>query len=136
LVEERAIQYFEAHDFRTSSKTEEGYILIELGNHKEASTPSAKPLTLNRTTVKKYTMPRHLSPFRTYADFRLEGRLRLVKATEGSCDATLSFEISAYEWVWALGVIEDGYRSRFISNGTLERLYIEPMGDLFTKSER
>ena len=135
LVEERAIQYLKAHDFYTRKKTEDGDIIIDLGDRKDASTPSAKPLSLNRFSIHKYTLPRHLSPLRAYADFRLEGHFRLTTATEGSCNATLRFEISAYEWVWALAVIDDGYRSKFISNGTLERLYIEPIGDLFIKAK-
>ena len=59
----------------------------------------------------------------------------MAKATEGSCNATLRFEISAYEWVWA-PVFDDGYRSKFSSNGTLERLYIDQIGDLFVKTNR
>ena len=123
LVEERAIQYLNAHDFYTRRKTGDGDIIIDLGNRKDASTPSAKPLSLNRFSVHKYILPRHLSPFKAYADFRLEGYFRLTTATEGSCSVTLRFEISAYEWIWTLAVIDDGHRSKFISNGTLERLY-------------
>ncbi len=130
LVEKRAIQYLEEHDFYTSSKTAGDDILIDLGNDKDASTPSARPLVLNRFSVHKYTLPRHLSPLKAYYDFRLEGHLRLTGANESSCNATLEFEISAYEYVWALGVIDDGYRSKFISNGVLERLYIDAIGDL------
>jgi hypothetical protein len=136
LVEERAIQYLDEHDFYTRRKTEDDDVIIDLGNRKDASTPSARPLSLNRASIHKYALPRHLSPLKAYDDFRLEGHLRLAKATEGSCNATLRFEISAYEWVWALAVIDDGYRSKFISNGTLERLYIDPIGDLFTKTKR
>ncbi len=135
LVADRAIQYLEEHDFYTR-KTEGGRIVLELGNDKAASTPSGKPLSLNRFSIRKYTLPKHLSPLRTYADFRTEGHLSLQSANEGSCDATLHFEISAYEWVWALGMIDDGYRSKFSSNGMLERLYIDAICDLFAKTTR
>ena len=136
LVEERTIQYLKNHDFYTIRSTEDRYVLIQLGNRKNAATPSGKPLSLNRFSIHKYTLPRHLSPLKAYADFRLEGRLRLTKTTEESCNTTLYFEISAYEWVWSLAMIDDGYRSKFISNGTLERLYIDAIGDLFTKAQR
>jgi hypothetical protein len=136
LIEDGAIQFFEEHDFYTIRKTKDDDIVIDLGNRKNASTPSAKPLSLNRSSIRKYTLPRHLSPLRTYDDFRLEGHLTLTKVTEGSCNAALSFDISAYEWVWALAVIDDGYRSKFISNGTLERLYFDSISDLFTKAKR
>jgi hypothetical protein len=133
VVEKRAIQYLEEHDFYTSSKSEGDKIFIDVGNDKDASTPSAKPLSLNRFSVHKYTQRRHLSPLKAYYDFRLEGHLLLARATDGSCNASLQFDISAYEYVWALGMIDDGYRSTFISNGTLERLYLDAISDLFTK---
>ena len=135
LVEEKAIRYLEEHDFYTSTKADGDEIIVDLGNHKNASTPSGKPLSLNRFSVHKYTLSRHLSPLKAYEDFRLEGHLRLVKATEGSCNATLAFEISAYEWVWSLGMIDDGYRSKFISNGKLERLYIDLIAGLLTNGK-
>ena len=34
-----------------------------------------------------------------------------------------------------LALIDDGYRSRFISNGGLERLYLDSISDLFTKAK-
>ena len=117
LVEDRAVQYFEEHDFYTITKTEADEIIVDLGSHKNASTPSGKPLSLNRFSVRKYTLPRHLSPLKAYENFRAEGHLRLVKGTGGSCNATLRFEISAYEYVWSLGMIDGGYPSKFISNG-------------------
>jgi hypothetical protein len=135
LVEERATQYLEEHDFYTDRTTEGDEIIIDLGNRKDVLAPSAKPISLNRFSIHKYTLPRHLSPLKAYDDFRVEGHLRLAKATEGSCTATLHFEFSAYEWAWALAVIDDGYRSKFISNGRLERLYIDSIGDLFTKAK-
>ena len=134
-VEERAVQYFKEHDFYAVTATTDAGIFIHLGNGKNALTPSGKPLSLNRFSIHKYSLPRHLSPLKTY-DFRLEGDIRLAKATAGSCNATLRFEISAYEWVWALAVIDDGYRTQFSSNGTLERLYIDAIGDFFTKAKR
>jgi len=136
VVEERAIQYFEQHDFHTNSGTIDHITIVDVGNRKNASTPSGKPLTLNRSSIHHYTLPRHLSPMKVYDNFQLEGHLRLATMPEGSCNATLSFGISAYEWVWALGVIDDGYRSRFFSNGTLERLYLDALGDLFTNAKR
>lgn len=136
LVEEKATQYFGAHHFYTKREVEGDNIIVDLDGRKEISTPSAKLLSLNRSSVRKYTLPRHLSPLKSYDDFRLEGHLTLAKAIEGSCNATLRFEISAYEWVWSLPAIDDGYESKFISNGTLEKLYIESLGDLFTKAER
>jgi hypothetical protein len=134
-VEGKAIQYFEEHDFYTKTQTEGDDIVVDLGNHKDASTPSAKPLSLNRHSIHKYTLPRHLSPAKSYADFRVEGHLRLVKAAEASCNVTLRFDISAYEWVWSLAAIDDGYRSNFISNGTLEKLYIDPIAEAFTEAK-
>ena len=130
LIEERAVQYFKEHDFYAVTATKDDDVFIDLGNRKHASTPSGKPLSLNRFSIHQYSLPRHLSPLKAY-DFRLEGHIRLAKATTGSCIATLRFEISAYEWVWALAVIDDGYSSRFSSNRALERLYIDAIGGLF-----
>jgi hypothetical protein len=134
-VEEKAVQYFMDHDFYAVPAIKDDDIFIDVGNRKNASTPSGKPLSLNRFSIHKYSQHRHPSPFKTY-DFRLEGHIRLEKPTAASCSATLRFEISAYEWVWALAVIDDGYRTQFSSNGTLERLYIDAIGDLFTKAKR
>ncbi len=131
-VEESAIKYFEEHGFYAKSAITGNDIIVALGPHKNASTPSAKPLSLNRISIQKYTLPRHLSPLKAY-DFRLEGNLRLAKATDESCDASLSFDFSAFEWVWALAVIDDGVQSKLISNGTLERLYIDPISDPFRR---
>jgi hypothetical protein len=140
LVGDRAIQYLNDHDFFARRKMVLGKtvddLVIELVNRKHASTPSAMPLSLSRFSIHKYTLPRHLSPLKAYADFQLEGQIKLTETTEDSCNATLRFEISAYEWVWSLGMIDDGYRSKFVSNGALERLYIDAIGDLFTKAER
>jgi hypothetical protein len=135
LVGDRAIQYLIDHDFfarrkMVLGKTVDDHV-VELVNRKHVSTPSAAPLSLNRFSIHKYTRPRHLSPLKAYADFQLDGQLKLMETTGGSCAATLLFEISAFEWVWSLAPIEDGYRSKFVSNGTLERLYIDAIGDLF-----
>ena len=131
-IEGGAIKYFEEHGFYAKSAITGNDIIVAIGPHKNASTPSAKPLSLNRNSIQKYTLPRHLSPLKAY-DFRLEGNLRLVQATEESCNASLSFDFSVFMWVWALAVIDDGVQSNFISNGTLDRLYIDPIGDLFRR---
>jgi len=146
LIYERATKYLWDHGFYAygGRRAENEDFVVDLGNRVDqgkrinAITPSGKPLSLNRFSIHKYTLPRHLSPLKAY-DIRLDGHLRLAKATDGSCQATLGFEISAYEWVWALAVIDDGYRSRFVSNGTLERLYIDAIGDFsqaLTQDER
>jgi hypothetical protein len=130
LVEAGAVQYLKEHDFYAYTATKGSNIFIAVGPRKGASAPSGKPLSLDRFSIHRYSLPRHLSPLKTY-DFRVEGHLRLEQATAGSCNASLRFEISAYEWVWALAVIDDGYRSQFSSNGVLERLYIDAIGNLF-----
>lgn len=135
LIEERATQYLGEHDFYTGRTTEGDDMIISLRNRTEVLTPSVKPLSLSRFSIHKYTLPRHLSPLKQYDNFRLEGHLRLAKATEGACNATLHFEFSAYEWAWPLAVIDDGYRSKFISNGRLEQLYLDSIGNLFTKTK-
>ncbi len=119
LVEEKAVQYFKEHAFYANTAVKNTDISIILGPRKGALAPSGKPLSLDRFSIHRYFLPRHLSLLKTY-DFRVEGQLRLEEAIAGSCEASLSFDISAYEWVWALAVIDDGYRSQFNSNGTLE----------------
>src|SRR5579862_3547957 len=127
LVGDKAIQYLGDHDFFASRKMALGKIVddlvIEFVNRKHASTPSTTPLSLDRFSIHKYTLPRHLSPLKAYTDFQAHGQIKLTETTEGSCNATLSFKVSAFEYVWALSAIDDGYRSQFISNGVLERLY-------------
>lgn len=59
----------------------------------------------------------------------------MAKASEEPCNASLHFEFSAFEWSWVFAVIDDGYRSKFTSNGRLERLYLDSISDLFAKSE-
>ena len=133
-IEESAVHYFEEHGFYARSVMTGNDTIVAVGPHKNASTPSAKPLSLNRFTVHKYTLPRHLSPLKTY-DFQLKGRLRLVKAADESCDASLSFDFSAFEFVWALAVIDDGVQSELTSNGKLERLYIDSISDPFKRAK-
>ena len=136
VVADRASQYFDDHDLDARRSTQVNDINIDLTSHKDTSTPSGKPLQLNRFSVGKYTEPRHLSLMKTYSSFRLNGHLHLTKASETSCKLTLQFSISAYEWVWALAAIDDGYPSKFVSNGTLERLYIDAISSLFTTNTR
>ena len=135
LAANKAAQYFGEHHFYTQRSEEGGNITIDVDSRKDVSTPSAKLLSLSRSSIRKYTLPRHLSPFKSYSDFRLEGHLTLAKVSEGFCNATLRFDISAYEWVWSLAAIDDGYESKFVSNGTLENLYIGSFGDLFPKTQ-
>lgn len=104
-------------------------LVIEFVNSKHASTPSGAPLSLNRSSIHKYTSPRHLSPLKAYRDFQADGQIVLTETNKGSCNATLSFKISAFEYVWAPVLMDDGYRSRFVSNGVLERLYIDALAD-------
>jgi hypothetical protein len=67
----KAIQYFEEHDFYAKIKVEGDDIVVDLGNRKDASTPSAKLQSLNRHSLPKDTLLRHLSPAKSYADFRV-----------------------------------------------------------------
>ena len=130
LVGGRAVQYLKEHNFYAYMATDDSNILITLGPRKGALAPSGKSLPLDRFSIHRYSLPRHLSPLKTY-DFHVEGQLRLKQATADSCSASLRFEISAYEWVWALALIDDGYRSQFSSNGALERLYLDAIANLF-----
>lgn len=133
LVGDKAIQYLGDHDFFASRKMALGKIVddfvIEFVNRKHASTPSGTPLSLNRSSINKYARPRHLSPLKAYTNFQADGEIKLTETSEGSCNVTLRFKISAFEYVWA-PVMDDGYRSQFISNGVLERLYIDALVDV------
>ena len=129
LVEERAVQYFEEHNFDASRWTKGDEVTIDVYGGKGVLAPSGKPLSLNRFSIHKYTLHRHLSPLKTYDNFRLNGHLKLARAAVGLCNANLAFEIGAYEFAWPLAVIDDGYPSKFTSNGTLERLYIDAIDD-------
>jgi hypothetical protein len=73
---------------------------------------------------------------KSYSDFRLTGQLQLTPMVAGSCAASLHFDFSAFEYVWSLGVIDDGYRSQFISNGTLERTYLDSIAALVADAGR
>ena len=64
---------------------------------------------------------------KSYTTFRASGRLSLTPASAASCAASLHFDFSAFEYVWSLAVIDDGYRSQFISNVTLERGYLDSL---------
>jgi hypothetical protein len=64
-------------------------------------------------------------------DFRLTGQLDLTPVSTGSCAASLHFDFSAFEYVWSLAVIDDGYRSQFTSNGTLEQSYLDSLAARF-----
>jgi hypothetical protein len=56
LVEEGAVQYLKDHGFYTIS-AKDGEILIQLGIRQDGSTPSAKPPSLNRFSIRKSTLP-------------------------------------------------------------------------------
>jgi len=68
---------------------------------------------------------------KSYTDFRLTGQLYLTPVSAKSCAASLHFDFSAFEYVWSLAAIDDGYRSQFTSNGTLERSYLDSLATLF-----
>jgi hypothetical protein len=62
---------------------------------------------------------------KSYTTFRVAGQLLLTSLSAASCTANLHFDFSAFEYVWSLAAIDDGYRSQFTSNGTLERAYLD-----------
>ena len=136
IVREKANQYFTEHHFRTGAIAGETSAGVSLGLTKDALAPSGAPLLLNRSSVNQYTLHRHLSPMKSYTDFRLTGQLSLTPVSAGSCAASLHFDISAFEYVWSLAAIDDGYRSQFASNGTLERGYLEALAALFADAGR
>jgi len=131
VVREKANQYFTEHHFITGAIAGDASAGVSLSLTKDASSPSGAPLLLNRSTVRRYTLHRHLSPMKSYTDFRLTGQLSLSPVAEESCAASLHFDISAFEYVWSLAAIDDGYRSQFTSNGTLERSYLDSLAALF-----
>jgi hypothetical protein len=55
-IEESAVRYFQEHGFDARSTITGNEMIVVLGPHSNASTPSAKPLSLNRFTVHKYTL--------------------------------------------------------------------------------
>lgn len=128
------MRYLEEHEFHARNAYEVNAIVVRFGNRQHPLAPSGKRLRLNRITIRKYTLPRDLSPLKAYGSFDLDGHLSLADGDEGSCRATLHFAISAYEAVW-LPVWDDGYRSKFLSNGTLERLYLDAIAGLFTAAK-
>ena len=131
VVREKANKYFIEHHFYTGAIAGDPSAGVSLGPAKDASLPSGVPLLLNRSSIHRYTSHRHLSPMKTYTDFRLTGQLSLTSVSAGLCDASLHFDFSAFEYVWSLAVIDDGYRSQFTSNGTLERTYLDSITALF-----
>lgn len=108
---------------------------IELSSLKNAALPSNERLRLNRSTISKYSLPRHLSPLKTYR-ISLDGELKLTELTPATCRATLQLEISAYEYVWFPLILDDGYRSSFTSNGVLEQCYLEAIAAQFQPAAR
>jgi hypothetical protein len=64
---------------------------------------------------------------KSYTTFRASGQLSLTPVSAVSCAASLHFDFSAFEYVWSLAVIDDGYRSQFTSNGALERGYLDSL---------
>jgi hypothetical protein len=136
VVREKANQYFTEHHFRTGAIAGDTGAGVSLAPTKDASAPSGAPLLLNRSTIHRYTSHRHLSLMRSYTDFRLMGQLYLTPVSAGSCAARLHFDFSAFEYVWSLAAIDDGYRSQFTSNGTLERIYLDSLATLFADAGR
>jgi hypothetical protein len=136
VVREKANQYFTEHHFRTGAITGDTGAGVSLGLTKDALTPSGAPLLLNRSSIHRYTLHRHLSPMKSYSDFRLMGQLSLTPVSGTSCAASLHFDFSAFEYVWSLAVIDDGYRSQFTSNGTLERGYLDSLDAPFAVAEK
>jgi hypothetical protein len=136
VVREKANQYFTEHHFRTGAIAGDTGAGVSLALTKDASAPSGAPLLLNRSSIHRYTLHRHLSPMKSYTDFRLMGQLYLTPVSAGSCAASLHFDFSAFEYVWSLAAIDDGYRSQFTSNGSLERTYLDSLAALFADAGR
>jgi hypothetical protein len=131
VVRNNANQYFTEHHFRTGAIAGDTSAGVSLALTKDALAPSGAPLLLNRSSVHRYTLHRHLSPLKSYTDFRLTGQLYLTPVSAKSCAASLHFDFSAFEYVWSLAAIDDGYRSQFTSNGALERSYLDSLATLF-----
>ena len=125
VVREKANQYFIEHHFFTGAIAGDTSAGVSLGLAKDALAPSGTPLILNRSSIHRYTLHRHLSPMKSYTTFRVAGQLLLTPLSAASCTANLHFDFSAFEYVWSLAAIDDGYRSQFTSNGTLERAYLD-----------
>jgi hypothetical protein len=125
VVREKADQYFIDHHFLTGAIAGDSSVGVSLGLVKDSLASSGSRLVLNRSSIGRYTLHRHLSPMKSYTTFRATGQLSLTPVSATSCTASLHFDFSAFEYVWSLAVIDDGYRSQFKSNGTLERGYLE-----------
>jgi hypothetical protein len=136
VLQAKATQYFSEHRFRTVAITDDTGPSVDLDITKDSSTPSGAPLLLSRSSIHRYTLREHLSPFKSYTNFRGAGHLHLTTVTAASCLATLHFDFSAFGYVWSLAVIDDGYRSTFVSNGSLERGYLEALVAVLTKSQK
>jgi hypothetical protein len=130
VIREKANQYFTEHHFRTGGIEGDTGAGVSLRLTQDSLTSSGAPLHLNRFSIHRYTLHRHLSPMTSYTDFHLTGQLTLTPVSEASCAASLKFNFSAFEYVWSLAVIDDGYRSNFTSNGTLERGYLDSLAAL------
>ena len=130
VVREKADQYFTGHHFLTGAIQGDSAAGVSLALTKDALTPSGRPLILNRSSIHRYTVHRHLSPMKSYTSFRLTGQLSLTPVSAASCAANLHFDFSAFEYVWSLAAIDDGYRSQFTSDGTLERGYLDSLAAL------
>jgi hypothetical protein len=125
VVRAKANQYFIEHHFFTGAIAGDTNAGVSLGPGPGALSPSETPLVLSRYSIHRYTLHRHLSPMKSYSDFRVTGQLLLTSVSEKSCTASLHFDFSTFEYVWSLAVIDDGYRSGFITNGVLERGYLD-----------
>jgi len=136
VVREKANQYFTEHHFLTGAIAGDTSAGVSLGLTKDALAPAGVPLLLNRSTIHRYTLHRHLSPMKSYTTFRVTGKLSLTPVSAESCAASLQFNFSAFEYVWSLAVIDDGYRSQFTSNGMLERGYLDSLSALFMGAEK
>jgi hypothetical protein len=130
VLREKATQYFTEHRFSTGAIAGDTRAGVSLSFAHDVLAPSGAPLILNRSSIHRYTLHRHLSPMKSYSDFRGSGQLSLSPVSAASCTASLHFDFSAFEYVWSLVVIDDGYRSQFISNGTLERGYLDSLNAL------
>ena len=136
MVREKANQYFMEHHFFTGAIAGDTSAGVSLTPAKNALAPSGKPLELSRSSIHRYTLHRHLSPMKSYTSFRVMGQLSLTPVSAASCTASLRFDFSAFEYVWALAVIDDGYRSQFTSNGTLERDYLDSIAALVSDDRK
>ncbi|MFN2976151.1 hypothetical protein [Terriglobus aquaticus] len=124
-----AIAYFTDHHLYSGTQpTGAGFTsTTRLRNEKLSLLPSGKALFLDRYSIRKYSVRKVLSPFRSFDNFQLAGQFVLSSSSAGGCDASLAFRFSAYTFVWPLAAIDDGYRTAFESNGKLERLYLEAL---------